>query len=71
MSCAFIKSVTNQRFRVVFSGFEFSMACWIYENYGLYILPWDSLCTWIISFLLVDLSYYWFHRGAHGNNLHK
>lgn len=42
------------------------MACWIYEHYGLRILPWDSVWTWIIAFLVVDLSFYWFHRASHG-----
>lgn len=42
------------------------MACWIYEHYGLHFLRWDSVWTWIIAFLLVDFTYYWFHRGAHG-----
>lgn len=54
--------------RVLCYAFEFTMACWIYENYGLHFLNWDSIWTWIIAFILVDFTYYWFHRGAHGKH---
>lgn len=47
-------------------GIEFSLAFWIYENYAIVRLPWNSPWTWIIAFILVDFSYYWFHRAAHG-----
>lgn len=39
---------------------------WVYENYHVYELPWDSAWTWWLCFLGVDLGYYWFHRMAHG-----
>lgn len=39
---------------------------YIYENWRIYELPWDSLATWIIAGLLTDLGYYWVHRAAHG-----
>ena len=40
---------------------------YIYENWKIYELPWDSLFTWIAAALLTDLGYYWVHRAAHGN----
>ena len=39
---------------------------YIYENWKIYDLPWDSLFTWIVAALLTDLGYYWVHRAAHG-----
>ena len=42
---------------------------YIYENWKIYELPWDSLFTWIAAALLTDLGYYWGHRAAHEINL--
>ena len=28
-------------------------------------LPWDSPYTWLLTALLVDCGYYWFHRASH------
>lgn len=42
---------------------------WIYKNYMIYELPWDSVWTYIVTFLFVDMMYYWFHRAAHEVNL--
>jgi len=38
---------------------------WVYENYRIADLAWDSAITWILAALLVDLGYYWFHRASH------
>ena len=39
---------------------------YIYENWKIYELPWNSLFTWIVAAILTDLGYYWVHRAAHG-----
>jgi len=39
---------------------------WVYGTFQLVELPWDSVWTWLLTFLGVDLGYYWFHRMAHG-----
>jgi len=39
---------------------------YIWENYRLFELPWDSVWTWIFTLLAVDFGYYWLHRCAHG-----
>lgn len=39
---------------------------YVWENYRLFDLPWDSQWTWYLTFLGVDFGYYWFHRMAHG-----
>lgn len=40
--------------------------CYVWDNYRLMELPWDSAWTWILAMLSVDLGYYWVHRCAHG-----
>lgn len=42
---------------------------WVYKNMNVYDLPWDSIGTYFIAFLLVDMMYYWFHRVAHEVNI--
>ncbi|XP_065919974.1 alkylglycerol monooxygenase-like [Dysidea avara] len=42
---------------------------WVYRNYCVYELPWDSPWTWWIAAITVDCGYYWFHRMAHEINL--
>ena len=51
--------------RVFFTSLSFSIYFWVYENYRLFTLPWDSPITWYVSFILVDFCYYLFHRYAH------
>lgn len=38
----------------------------IYNNFQLVELLWDSPGTWYLCFVGVDFLYYWFHRAAHG-----
>jgi len=58
----------QQAVKMLCHTFEFTTACWVYENYGFHFLNWDSVWTWIIAFVAVDFTYYWFHRGAHEIN---
>ena len=51
---------------VFLRGFEVLAYVWIYENFRLVALPWDSPWTWWLMFFGVDLGYYWFHRMGHG-----
>ena len=39
---------------------------YIYNNWRIYELPWDSTFTWVVAALMVDFGYYWVHRAAHG-----
>ncbi len=41
---------------------------WVYDNYRLYELPWNSVLTYFVAFLCYDLGYYWFHRASHGQS---
>lgn len=48
---------------------EVTSYIYIWENYRLFDLPWDSQWTWYLTFLGVDFGYYWFHRMAHEINI--
>ncbi|MBZ3880545.1 Alkylglycerol monooxygenase [Sciurus carolinensis] len=52
--------------RLFFRSIEVTSYIYIWENYRLFSLPWDSPWTWYFTFLGVDFAYYWFHRMAHG-----
>ncbi|KAM8967491.1 alkylglycerol monooxygenase [Pelodytes ibericus] len=54
---------------VVSRGIEVTSYIYIWNNYRIVELPWDSLWTWWLTFLGVDLAYYWFHRMAHEVNI--
>ncbi|MCB0766778.1 MAG: sterol desaturase family protein [Flavobacteriales bacterium] len=45
----------------------FAVYLWVYEHARLFTLP-DTPLTWIVTFLLIDLLYYWFHRLSHEVN---
>lgn len=45
----------------------FGVYLWAYDHLRLFTLPASAL-TWVLTFLLVDLGYYWFHRLSHEVN---
>ncbi|KAK6631625.1 hypothetical protein RUM44_006154 [Polyplax serrata] len=55
--------------RILFRGSETSAYIFIYNNWRLVELPWNSPVTWYIAFFLVDFFYYWGHRASHEINL--
>ena len=50
-------------------GFLMMAYFYIYNNWRIYELPWDSTITWIVAAILCDLGYYWVHRAAHGRSI--
>lgn len=52
-----------------FRSIEVTSYIYIWENYRLFELPWDSPWTWYLTFLGVDFGYYWFHRMSHEINI--
>jgi alkylglycerol monooxygenase len=52
--------------RLLMKGFLYTAYIYLYDNYRIYTLPWDSIWTWIIAAIGYDLGYYWVHRAAHG-----
>ncbi|NP_001279210.1 alkylglycerol monooxygenase [Callorhinchus milii] len=49
--------------------FELAAYIYIWENCRLFFLPWDSVWTWCLAFLGVDVAYYWLHRLSHEVNI--
>lgn len=45
----------------------FAVYLWAYDHLRLFTLE-NSALTWVVTFLLVDLGYYWFHRLSHEVN---
>lgn len=54
--------------KFLIAGVELVLYLYIYENYRLIELPWNSPWTWLACFLGVDFSYYWLHRCGHEVN---
>lgn len=55
--------------RLFFRSIEVTSYVYVWENYRLCSLPWDSPWTWYLTFIGVDFGYYWFHRMAHGKEV--
>jgi alkylglycerol monooxygenase len=53
---------------LVMRNIEIASYVWVYDNYRLYEMPYNSPWTWVLSMLGVDLGYYWVHRFAHEIN---
>ncbi|CAF3091976.1 unnamed protein product [Rotaria socialis] len=56
--------------KLFFQSIELAAYVWVYNN--VQILPrlsWNSPVTYWVTFLGIDLAYYWFHRLAHEVNL--
>ncbi|XP_070326829.1 alkylglycerol monooxygenase isoform X10 [Odocoileus virginianus] len=61
--------IVSQLPRLFYRSIELTSYVYIWENYRLISLPWDSPWTWYLTFLGVDFGYYWFHRMAHEVNI--
>jgi len=51
--------------RLLTRGLEHSAYFFIYQNYRLIELPWDSPITWYFAAIFTDFCYYWGHRATH------
>ncbi|XP_053206897.1 alkylglycerol monooxygenase-like [Panonychus citri] len=51
--------------RIKVRSIEIIVYCFIHERFRLMTLPWDSVWTWYICFIAIDLGFYWAHRIAH------
>ncbi|GFR29495.1 alkylglycerol monooxygenase [Trichonephila clavata] len=54
--------------RILLDGWKFAAYIYIYTNWRIVTLPWDSLWTWFIAFIVADFLYYWTHRASHEIN---
>lgn len=50
-------------------GLSLGAYIWVYENFRVTTLPWDSAWTWFIAFILTDFIYYIVHRSGHEVNV--
>lgn len=55
--------------KIPFKGAEVFVYAWVYKNYRLFDLPWDSPWTWVLCWFLTDFGYYWMHRMIHQINI--
>uniref|UniRef100_A0A8C0FTQ0 Alkylglycerol monooxygenase n=1 Tax=Bubo bubo TaxID=30461 RepID=A0A8C0FTQ0_BUBBB len=54
---------------VLFRSVDLISYIYVWNNYRLFELPWDSPWTWYLTFLGVDFAYYCFHRISHEVNI--
>ncbi|XP_045494059.1 alkylglycerol monooxygenase-like [Colias croceus] len=68
-----ITSISNGLFleggRLIWRGAEFYAYNWIYNNWKMVDLPWDSTTTWVLAALGMDFCYYWMHRACHESHV--
>nr|XP_042908282.1 alkylglycerol monooxygenase [Parasteatoda tepidariorum] len=55
--------------KIPFKGAEVIVYAWIYKNYRLIDLPWESPWTWVFCWFATDFGYYWMHRMIHQINI--
>lgn len=55
--------------RIFTEGALLASYVYVYNNYRILTLPWDSVFTWFFAMLAVDFAYYWVHRCSHEMNL--
>ncbi|GFT80644.1 alkylglycerol monooxygenase [Trichonephila clavipes] len=53
---------------ILLEGWKLASYIYIYSNWRIVTLPWDSIWTWWAAFFIVDFLYYWAHRASHGRN---
>lgn len=51
--------------RVLSRGLENWLYCYIYDNFRLIELQWNTAITWYCVAIMVDFCYYWVHRASH------
>ncbi|KAJ7372313.1 hypothetical protein OS493_019757 [Desmophyllum pertusum] len=61
--------VFSQLSKIIILSAELVLYLFVYNNFHLVSLPWDSPGTWYLCFIGVDFLYYWFHRAAHEINI--
>lgn len=61
--------IYQQVVKIAISPIDVITYVWVYDNLRLYDLPWDSVYTWLLGLIIMDIGYYWFHRFAHEINI--
>src|SRR6202171_5824402 len=60
--------ITQQIFVVFFAAALIGSYVFVYERFRLVSFPGGSPWPWVIAFLAVDFTYYWWHRLSHRVN---
>ncbi|XP_022247006.1 alkylglycerol monooxygenase-like isoform X2 [Limulus polyphemus] len=63
------QGILNESTKLFIRGFQVYLYIWIYDNWRLVTLPWNSIWTWLLSLFGVDFFYYWGHRFCHEINI--
>jgi alkylglycerol monooxygenase len=66
---SFIQGSLYLCLKAVVGGSTVPTYIWLYRKIHLVELPYDSLWTYIVSLVVIDFIYYWFHRATHEVNL--
>ncbi|XP_054162262.1 alkylglycerol monooxygenase-like [Oppia nitens] len=62
------QGVFQECLRLNLRSFEVVVYCFVYENFRIITMQWDSLWTWWYCLILIDFGFYWAHRLAHEVN---
>lgn len=54
-------------FRIKVRSIEVIVFCFVYDNFRVASMAWNSYFTWWFTFFFLDFGFYWAHRLAHGN----
>ncbi|GIY42487.1 alkylglycerol monooxygenase [Caerostris darwini] len=63
------QGLLSETMRILLESWKLASYIYIYSNWRIVTLPWESLWTWLIAFITVDFIYYWAHRASHEINL--
>jgi len=63
---SFSQGMFQDCLRINVRSIEVIVYCYVYNNFRIHELPWDSAWTWYICLFAIDLGFYWAHRIAHG-----
>ncbi|RWS31565.1 Alkylglycerol monooxygenase-like protein [Leptotrombidium deliense] len=63
------QGIFQECLRIKVRSIEIIVYCFVYENFRIYSLPWDSPFTWYLCLIGIDFGFYWAHRFAHEVNI--
>lgn len=63
------QGIIQELSRLFTQGTILAVYIYVYNNYRIVTLPWNSAGTWFFALLAVDFAYYWMHRWGHEVNL--
>ncbi|XP_076351490.1 alkylglycerol monooxygenase-like [Tachypleus tridentatus] len=63
------QGICSESAKLLFKGVPLAAYIWVYDNWRVTNLPWNSVWTWLICFIGVDFGYYWLHRASHEINI--